>query len=185
MSELGLLGVLQLVAKEFDFLGVPYRVVGSVASSYFGVTRATLDVDVVAAIEMQHVGTLVQAMQGVFYVDEQLVRDAIQRRSSFNLVHFETMLKVDVFVQKNRAYDRVALERSNPDAPEFMSAEDVLLGKLEWFRAGDEVSDRQWHDILGIVRVQGDALDLEYARRWAHEIGVADLLERALQEGQS
>jgi hypothetical protein len=66
-----------------------------------------------------------------------------------------------------------------------MMPEDVLLGKLEWFRTGDEVSDRQWHDILGIVRVQGDALDLEYARRWAHVLGVADLLERAVEEGRS
>jgi hypothetical protein len=185
VNELGLLGVLKLVTDEFDRLGVPYRVVGSVASSHFGMTRATLDVDVVAALEVRHVAALLEVTQGVFYVDEQLVRDAIQNRSSFNLVHLETMLKVDVFMLKDRAYDRVALERFNADAPEFMSAEDVLLGKLEWFRAGDEVSDRQWGDILGIVRAQGNALDLEYARRWANEIHVLDLLERAVKEGQS
>jgi hypothetical protein len=185
VSELGLLGVLKLVTDEFDRLGVPYRVVGSVASSHLGVNRATFDVDVVAALEVRHVAALLEVTRGVFYVDEQLVQDAIRDRSSFNLVHLETFLKVDVFVQKGREYDRVALERGIGESPAFMTAEDVLLGKLEWFRAGDEVSDRQWNDVLGIVRAQGNALDLEYARRWANEIHVLDLLERALKEGQS
>jgi hypothetical protein len=184
VSELGLLGVLKLVTDEFDRLGVLYRVVGSVASSHFGMTRATLDVDVVAALERQHIAALLEVTRGIFYMDEQHVRNAIRDRSSFNLVHLETMLKVDVFALKGREYDRVALERGVGDSPAFMTAEDVLLGKLEWFRAGDEVSDRQWNDILGIIRAQADALDLGYARRWALEIGVMDLLERALKEGQ-
>jgi hypothetical protein len=144
-----------------------------------------LDVDVVADVQPEHAVAITKAFKEDFYVDERLIEESIVRGSSFNLIHFDTGLKVDVFVVGSREYDRVALSRRTPETPSFMMPEDVLLGKLEWFRTGDEVSDRQWHDILGIVRVQGDALDLEYARRWAHVLGVADLLERAVEEGRS
>ena len=62
------------------------------------------------------------------------------------------------------------------------SAEDVVLHELRWFRDGGEVSDRQWSDVLGVLRVQGDALDVEHMRRWAAALGTSDLLERALSE---
>jgi hypothetical protein len=176
--------ITKLVTDAFDRLGVPNRVVGSVASSRFGALRSTFDVDIVAALEARHVTEFIASLGTRFYADEELIRESIEQRRSFNLVHLETTFKVDVFAPKDREYDRVALGRGVSQSPTFMSAEDVLLGKLEWFRAGDEVSDRQWSDILGILRAQ-PAFDLEYARRWAQEINVLDLLERAVKEGQS
>ncbi len=64
------------------------------------------------------------------------------------------------------------------------SAEDTLLAKLEWYRMGGEVSERQWRDVLGALKVQAGALDLEYLHRWASELGVDDLLERALTQSE-
>ena len=92
---------------------------------------------------------------------------------------------------KGRAYDRVALQRKeqrsiDADCPEvevfLASAEDTILAKLEWYRLGDEVSDRQWSDVLGIFKVQQDRLDHDYMMKWAVELQVADLLERAMRE---
>jgi hypothetical protein len=176
------LGVADTVMTAFENLGVRCRIVGSVASSKLGILRATFDVDILAELEPRHVGALQSRLAATFYLDEELILEAIARRSSFNLIHLETMLKVDVFVSENRPYDRIRLERAFEGDSRYITAEDSVLGKLEWYRAGDETSERQWTDILGLIRVQQDRLDLEYARRWANEIGVLDLLERALEE---
>ena len=123
------------------------------------------------------------------YVDGGMIREALRERSSFNLIHQDSMLKVDVFVLKDRPYDRQALAcrisdrlEDTPEARELFVAtpEDVVLAKLERFGRGDRRSERQWNDVLGVLRVQGKAIDLEYLERWAADLGVANLLERAL-----
>jgi hypothetical protein len=176
------LGVADAVMSTLEELGVKCRIVGLVASSKLGILRATFDVDILAELKHEHASALKSQLAETFYLDEELILEAIEHRSSFNLIHLETMLKVDVFISKNRPYDQVTLERAFKDDPRYITAEDSVLGKLEWFRAGDETSDRQWNDILGLIRVQQDELDLEYARRWATEINVLDLLEKAVKE---
>ena len=173
-----LLEITKLVTDAFERNGVRCCIVGSVASSRVGMVRATLDVDIVAALEVRHVSAWLEGLRPAFYADEELIRASLETRQSFNLIHLDTMLKVDVFPVKNRPYDRMAFSRVVTDHLPFMAAEDVLLGKLEWYRSGDETSERQWGDVLGILSTS-PAFDLEYARHWANEIGVLDLLERA------
>ncbi len=184
------LGVLAEVAAVLESLGVPYAVGGSVASSIHGTARTTMDADVVADLRPEHVRRLASTLSGAYYLDEAAGVDAIRRRSSFNLVHRGTSFKVDLFVLGTRPYDREALGRRRRvplgvgpgQEPFVLSAEDTLLGKLEWYRKGGELSERQWKDVLGILRTQGVALDGRYLARWAREIGVGDLLERAQAE---
>jgi hypothetical protein len=144
--------------------------------------RAVFAADILAELKHEHVSALKSRLAATFYLDEELILEAIEQRSSFNLIHLETMLKVDVFISKNRPYDQIRLGRAFKDDSRYITAEDSVLGKLEWYRAGDETSERQWNDILGLIRVQQDQLDLKYARRWAQEIGVLDLLEKAIGE---
>lgn len=178
------------VADAFDALGVEYYLAGSVISSLFGIARATADVDVVAQLQLPHVKPLVERLVDRYYIDEDAVVDAVKRAGMFNVIHLATMLKVDVYVAAT-AFDRSAMARRQrdslvTDAPArdftIATAEDVVLHKLRWFRDGGEVSDRQWSDILGVLRVQAQQLDLDHARRWAAALGVGDLLERALSE---
>lgn len=179
-----------LVVQVLEDLNVPYAIGGSLASSWHGVSRTTFDSDIVAALEPQHVQPFIARLRDAFYVDEGAMREAIGHRRSFNLIHLQTMFKVDVFIPKARRFDQMQLAHRRPHTvlndPEqiayFASAEDTILAKLEWYRLGDEISDRQWQDVLGIVKAQGDRLDWSYLRAQAVELRVVDLLERLASE---
>jgi hypothetical protein len=180
------------VADALDTLGVSYAIGGSFASALHGVMRATMDADLVADLRMEHIEPLVRVLGDAFYADAEMMRGAILHHSSFNVIHLETMFKVDVFVAKPRAFDRSQLARrqllllsEEPERRAYVaSAEDVVLSKLEWYRMGDETSDRQWRDVLGVLKVQGDRLDRDYMRRMASGLRVSDLLERAFEEAE-
>ena len=184
--------VMMLVVNVFEGLQIPYLISGSIASALYGVARSTLDADMVAEIHLEQVGVLVKTLGNDFYADDDLIRDAIHHHSSFNLIHLTTIFKVDVFIRKERPFDRIQFQRrveqlfaTNPEQKAFMTtAEDIILAKLEWYRIGNEISDRQWRDILGILKVQAGRLDLDYLNYWAIELNVADLIQRALKESE-
>lgn len=179
-----------LVTQTLEQLGIPYAVGGSLASSLHGVMRSTLDIDIVADMQTEHIQPLVEALSKEFYADGEMMKDAIEHRSSFNLIHYETAFKVDIFIRKPRAFDQMQLSRrrvsviaTDPEESVYItSPEDTVLAKLEWYRMGGEVSDRQWRDILGILKTRTGDLDVEYLHKWAAELHVSELLERALQE---
>ena len=148
--------------EALEDLGVSYHIGGSVASSVYGLPRLTIDVDIVADLRLKHVRPLVNQLETIYYIDEDMIRDAIKRCSSFNVIHLDTMLKVDVFIPKSRPFDQEELRRSQQEvllegtrAFNLASPEGTILNKLEWYRMGGEVSDRQWNDILGVLKVQG------------------------------
>lgn len=190
MENLEALEITLQVAKIFDDLGVPYVVGGSMASIIHGMIRTTMDVDLVVDLGQEHVGDLLSKLNQDFYADESMIRNAIQQNSSFNLIHLNSIFKVDVFIPKNRLFDRQQLDRriaqsfdSKGDSKLWvLTAEDIILAKLDWFRMGGEISERQWRDILGVVKTQGSNLDTQYLEESASLLGVADLLETALKE---
>ena len=179
-----------LVTHALEHIGVPYAVGGSLASSVHGIMRSTLDVDIVADMKLEHIQPLIAALSKEFYADDEMMKDAIEQHSSFNLIHYETAFKVDIFIRKLRAFDQMQLERRRPSViatePDqsvyVVSPEDIVLAKLEWYRMGGEVSDRQWRDVLGVLKTRVGELDLTYLRKWANELKVSDLLERVLNE---
>jgi hypothetical protein len=177
-----------LVARHLDALGILHTVGGSIASSFAGEPRSTVDIDFVVALEERHVDRLVSALSTEFYVDADSLRRAIRAHTSTNLIHQPTQLKVDLFIAGGTPLDAQQLERRlSVDVGDgrclfVHPPEDILLQKLRWYRRGGEVSDRQWRDIAAIVRVQGTRLDRDYLRKGASMLGVSDLLGRALEE---
>ena len=173
------------IAAEMERLGIDYFVGGSVASSVHGRPRTTDDIDVVAAIAGPHVDAFARGLGDDFFVDADMIRDAIRRRASFNIIHLATMLKVDVFVLGNEDFALEEMRRRSAVPLRgahvwFSSPEDVVLEKLDWFQKGQGISERQWRDVIGVLAVQGPRLDLLYLRSWAARRGLFDLLERAL-----
>jgi hypothetical protein len=182
--------VTHVVTSVLERLAIPHIVVGSLASSLHGIPRSTNDVDIVASLQLQHVQALVAALEATFYVDADMIRDAIARRSEFNVIHLATMFKVDVFISSSDEASRSELSRGvllpvdveSGLTLRVASAEDTLAHKLRWYRVGGESSDRQWQDVLGVIAVQGGRLDVEYLTWIAALLGVTDLLERALRD---
>jgi hypothetical protein len=192
MSPMNTSEIIQALTPLVEVLGrfgIAYYIGGSVASSVHGRRRYTQDVDVVAALQLKHVQTLVAMLQQEYYIDADMIRGAIQNRSSFNLLHHDTGVKVDVFVQKTGPFAQQELRRAREDILEvgsrpffFASPEDMILAKLDWWKFGGGVSNRQWNDILEIIKEKHAALDISYLRQSAPMLGVVDVLEKAFND---
>jgi hypothetical protein len=176
------------VTRALDALGILHTVGGSIASSFAGEPRSTVDIDIVVAIGEGHIEALSLALSQDFYIDRDALRRAVRNSSTANLIHQASQLKVDIFVAGGTPLDDQQLRRrqrvdvGHGRTLHVHPPEDILLQKLRWYRQGGEVSDRQWRDILGIVRTQGERLDRKYLADNAPVLGVADLVTRALGE---
>lgn len=184
--------VMLKVIEALEELNTPYLIGGSFASSAHGIARATMDVDILASIPAKQATAFAAKLEPEFYADEQAIRNAIMAKRSFNVIHLDTGFKVDVFVSKRDLFDVKQLERRklrivtrDPERSVYVaSPEDTILSKLRWYRLTNVESERQWNDVLGVMTVKADDLDLDYLRRWAGELEVLDLLERALSQSR-
>ena len=190
MKQPDIIEVAMVVAGVLNDLGIDYYIGGSLASSAFGLARATMDVDIVADIKMEHVSRIVGKLERSFYIDQEMAERAIGERSSFNIVHLESMFKVDIFVPPDHPFEKLVFSRRLSRAVTedgsrelfFSSPEDIILKKLIWYNSGGRISDRQWSDVLGVFKVQSESLDQSYLELWAAKLGVADLLDKASQD---
>ena len=174
------------VVAAFNNLKIPHYIGGSIASSYHGATRSTMDVDLVCEMQEVQVGEFLAEIDDRFYVSESAVRQAVERKSCFNLIHLPSSFKVDVFVSRQRTFDNDCMRRANVatlgdsrtiEVP-IATAEDTIISKLEWYRLTNETSERQWEDVSRLIRLLGDSADFDYLRRAAESVGVTDLLDR-------
>ena len=191
LPETDLIQATRDVIAILDALEIPYCVGGSLASSVHGIPRATMDGDVVAALELRHCRPLSDALSANFLVSLDAVIQAVHGEKSFNAIHRESFVKVDVFAIQQRGWQQSQMQRrqlgplgNQENTPVFLaSPEDTILAKLDWHRLGGGVSDRQWGDVLGVIKMQGTGLDLDYLRKWAAHLHLTESLERALRDG--
>lgn len=185
-----LVAALSPVSAALTKLGIRHYVGGSVASSFHGASRSTMDVDLVADMTDAHVSEFLKCFGKDFYLSEAAIRDAIRRKSCFNLIHLPTSFKVDVFVSRQRPFDATAMNRAKIEhlgdsqvlEIPIATPEDAIVSKLEWYRKTNETSERQWDDVTRLLKLLGNAADIGYLSTSAESVGVQDLLERLLRE---
>ena len=175
--------LLAAIADQLEAAGIPYMVVGSIAGSFHGEPRTTVDIDIVIDPTAEALRTFVDRLpRSEFYVDDNAAAEAYTRRASFNVVDQAGGGKVDLLVRRDRPFSRVEFDRRivarvlDRDTP-LATAEDTIISKLEWAVAGE--SERQLRDVARILAVSGSTLDRTYLERWIAQLGLEEAFGRA------
>jgi hypothetical protein len=183
--------LIALVAQRLEELKIPYIVGGAVASIIHGEERLTKDADIVIRILPFQIPRFVKAFEMDFVVSADAVQDSLVRRYAFNIIHIESAYKIDFYPISDEDEMEISAfarrQRIDIGVGEIWlsSAEDVILAKLKWSRKGGEVSEKQWRDVLGVLKVQGERLGFAYLEQMAGRFGLADLLIRARNDAGS
>lgn len=178
------LDILREVSGLLESAGIAFMLTGSVAMHYYAQPRMTRDIDLVVALDQKDAETIVRLFEGDYYVDRQAVHRAIAQRSIFNLIHNESVIKVDFIVLKSGDYRREEFARRRKiTLGDFqtwiVSREDLILSKLYWAR--DSKSEMQLRDVRNLITAECDA---DYLRSRAQQIGVMELLEEAMTDDE-
>ncbi|HEY5922958.1 MAG TPA: hypothetical protein VIV11_14865 [Kofleriaceae bacterium] len=183
MTSMGFARLLREVVDAMTSLGIPYMVVGSFAGMAHGLSRTTLDLDVVIDPTADQLEQLLERFaDDRYYVDTDVARDARRRRTMFNVIDQHSGWKLDLIIRKARRFSVDELARRVDTTIHGVvvataTAEDTIVAKLEWSKAG--ASERQLEDVAAIVRARGKALDLDYIERWVDELELREQWGRA------
>jgi hypothetical protein len=171
--------LLQKIIEVFENLSIPYLVTGSVASMAYGEPRLTNDIDIVANINLSHIPALLASFPAEeYYIDGEMIKDAILRIGQFNIIHPSSGLKVDVIIKQDIPFDQSRFKRvrkiyPGPYPADFASPEDVIIKKMEYYKMGG--SDKHLRDITGIFKISGESLDREYISQWATKLDLDEI----------
>jgi hypothetical protein len=185
--------VLKQLADELDDLKIDYAIGGSIASSLYGKVRFTQDADITVAAFGDKAEHLYNVLKESFYISKEAMNQAISNRSSFNIIHLKSAFKIDMFIQKDDDFHRqlflrrkkVKLDESINHLFDIVSAEDIILLKLQWYQSAGCTSERQWSDVLGVLVVQSQMLDMKYLKSCSEKLGLSDILQKAIDESQT
>lgn len=191
MDKNEIISALEPLIKALNDTSIDYFIGGSIASSAYGLARATMDVDMILNLKPFQIQSFVKMLKEEYYVDIEMIAQAVNTKSSFNILHLPTMLKIDFFILKGQPYPIKSFERrvlntlddSEDSIKVFLcSPEDIIISKLDWFSLSNETSERQWLDILGVIKVQKDNLDKKYLKHWAEQLNLLELLQKAFNQ---
>lgn len=185
------IAVLEKLTEVFENLRIAYCIGGSMASSAYGTVRFTQVVDVTVEPFGQVAEKFYETLKNDFYISMEAMNQALQNRSSFNVIHFATAFKIDIFIRAENDFQKQMLLRARKlrfggdKLFSFVSPEDIVLLKLDWFRQSDCTSQRQWSDVQGVLAGQAKSLDFDYLKNWAKKLGRNELLTKAISEFQT
>jgi len=174
--------IIRDISEKFSQAGIEFMLTGSVAMNYYAQPRMTRDIDVVIDIDSQNAGAIMTIFGADYYVDDEAVRSAVAHESLFNLIHQESVIKVDCIVRQLSEYRRVEFARRSRIALKdfttwIVSKEDLIISKLYWVK--DSHSEFQLRDVRNLIQT---GYDSEYVTRWTRKLGLQELLEECLNE---
>jgi len=169
------LDIVRDVSTKLDAAGIGYMLTGSMAMNYYAEPRMTRDIDLIVALTPQDASTIVRVFSPEYYVSPEAVEESIRDEWMFNLIHNESVIKVDCIVRKSSPYRREEFERRQRIAVSgfeiwIVSKEDLILSKLVWAR--DSESERQVQDVKNLI---ASGCEMTIIERWTQELGVATL----------
>jgi hypothetical protein len=193
MNKSGETGVIKLFTDILDRLNIPYAIGGSIASSLYGRVRFTQDADITVMALDDKTGPFYSLTKRHFYISKSAMHQAIRGKTSFNVIHTQTAFKIDVFVAQDNEFNNNLLQRAkkiklSEDVEKtfsVVSAEDIILLKLMWYKQTDCTSERQWSDILSVLAAQVSTIDFEYLKTWAAKLALNNLLQKAISESKT
>jgi hypothetical protein len=192
MDNLQDIAAIRILTDVLDELNIGYAIGGSLASSAYGAVRFTQDADITVEPFGPIAEKLFEALKDNFYISKEAMYQALQSRSSFNVIHFATAFKIDIFIRADNEFQRQILSRSRKlkigdgkKAIVFVSPEDIILLKLDWYRQSECTSERQWSDVQGVLDARAKSLDFVYLKNWAEKLELAELLAKAISESQT
>ncbi len=181
-----LLDALLSIITIFDVLNVRYYVKGAVALSLYGMQRATFDIDFVAHLEPGLFDSVISLLKAVCYVDEEAIKNAIEKKTGFEAIHLDSLLKINISLAQSTTQEKMIESRllkhiiaANYPAINVASPEDIIITQFQEYKANGEVTDDQWNDILGVFKIQGETIDSTYLGYWTSELDLAHLLKNA------
>lgn len=174
------LDVLKLTCHKLDEAHIPYMLTGSYAANFYAVPRMTRDIDIVIAIQKADVNKLYQLFKEDFYVDKDSIVEAINHSSMFNIIHNDSVFKIDFIIRKSNTYRNLEFQRKRPvhldDTQIWIVApEDLIISKLVW--AKDNFSEMQLKDVKNLISSIKN-LDRDYIKKWIQELELNTIYER-------
>lgn len=192
MNEPAEIEVIKLFTDILDGLNIPYAIGGSIASSLYGRVRFTQDADITVTSLDEKAEQFYNSARQHFYISKSAMHQAVRGKTSFNVIHTQTAFKIDVFVAQDNEFDKNLIRRAqkiklSEDIEKTFSvvtAEDIVLLKLLWYKRTDCSSERQWSDLLGVLTGRRDALDFDYIKLWSKKLQVDALLNKVMKESE-
>jgi len=174
------LDIIRDVAVRLTEAGIPYMLTGSVAMNYYANPRMTRDIDVVVSLQQKDIDSIIASFENDYYLDRNAVTRAIANQSLFNLIHNESVIKVDCIIKKSTEFRRLEFERRKEVEIKdvrvwIVSKEDLIISKLYWAR--DSHSEFQLRDVKNLL---GSGYDAEYLEQWTTRLGLSALLKECL-----
>lgn len=172
------------VIDRISQLNIPYMMTGAIAAIFYGKPRLTHDFDIIVEIDARQIPKLVNTFENEYFISKEAIQKALDDRSMFNLIHFESGIKVDFWLLKDDEFDKKRFERRQKHTYSgrdivFSSAEDIILIKMLWFK--ESQIQKHLDDVLGIMEIQKN-LDTVYLNEWAEKLSIQNLLNELLKK---
>lgn len=177
------LDVLKIIINKLESANIPYMLSGSVAANFYTIPRMTRDIDIVVQVQTPDAERIYSLFSGEFYVDKDMIRNAVIERSMFNIIHNEGVVKVDFIVRKDSEYRKLEFERRRSILFEgtkisIVSAEDLIISKLYW--AKDSMSEMQIRDVRNLLKTVS-GIDSGYMAKWINTLGLEDIYKEVIK----